>query len=296
MEKGKMKLSRKYYERLENVFSIEYKDTAGTSNARVHRHDQYELLLCLSDGMFLTVDGEEHEIRKNTLLIFNSVDLHQFGTKEPEGENKRYVLYFDPSYVDYLSSERVSLLECFLFCPFPDGWILELTEAEADDFRRHLDRLLELRDKSEEECYGKELYIQLLLAEMLLKVNSLYRSYHGIANEDHDRNRIYDIVNYIHRNYEEEILLNTLSRRFFINKYALCERFRDVMGTTPSQYIINCRISKAKELLADGYTVEYTCGKAGFNNLSHFSRTFKNKVGMSPKQYQQKNIPRDGSE
>ena len=89
MEKGKMKLSRKYYERLENVFSIEYKDTAGTSNARVHRHDQYELLLCLSDGMFLTVDGEEHEIRKNTLLIFNSVDLHQFGTKEPEGENKR---------------------------------------------------------------------------------------------------------------------------------------------------------------------------------------------------------------
>ncbi|HIR43980.1 MAG TPA: AraC family transcriptional regulator, partial [Candidatus Ventrisoma faecale] len=35
---------------------------------------------------------------------------------------------------------------------------------------------------------------------------------------------------------------------------------------------------------------------ARFNNLSHFSRTFKNKVGMSPKQYQQKNIPRDGSE
>ena len=67
-------------------------------------------------------------------------------------------------------------------------------------------------------------------------------------------------------------------------------------GTTPSQYIIICRIPGAKELLADGYTVEYTCGKAGFNNLSHFSRTFKNKVGMSPKQYQQKNIPRDGSE
>ena len=101
MEKGKMKLSRQYYERLENVFSIGYKDTAGTSNARVHRHDQYELLLCLSDGMFLTVDGEgARKIRKNTLLIFNSVDLHQFGTKEPEGENKRYVLYFDPSYVD----------------------------------------------------------------------------------------------------------------------------------------------------------------------------------------------------
>ena len=56
------------------------------------------------------------------------------------------------------------------------------------------------------------------------------------------------------------------------------------------------KISGFYGLLADGYTVEYTCGKAGFNNLSHFSRTFKNKVGMSPKQYQQKNIPRDGSE
>ena len=26
------------------------------------------------------------------------------------------------------------------------------------------------------------------------RVNSLYRTYHGVANEDHDRNRIYDIV------------------------------------------------------------------------------------------------------
>ena len=91
---------------------ISYGFDKSFSNTIIENEEVYELLLCLSDGMFLTVDGEEHEIRKNTLLIFNSVDLHQFGTKEPEGENKRYVLYFDPSYVDYLSSERVSLLEC----------------------------------------------------------------------------------------------------------------------------------------------------------------------------------------
>ncbi len=54
-----------------------------------------------------------------------------------------------------------------------------------------------------------------------------------------------------------------------------------------SFYIINCRISKEKELLVKGNSVEEACGKSGFNNLSHFSRTFKNKVGMSPKQYQQ---------
>ena len=64
-------------------------------------------------------------------------------------------------------------------------------------------------------------------------------------------------------------------------------------GTTPNQYIINCRVQKAKELLLNGASVERACAESGFNNLSHFSRIFKSKVGQSPKQYQkdQRNKP-----
>lgn len=278
-----------YNERLENIFSIEYKETSGTSNADFHKHEQYELLLCLSDGMFLKVDKDEYEVEKNTLMIFNSMDLHYFGTKEPNGENKRYVLYFHPAFVEFLSFKQVNLLDCFLFRPFSDKWIVKLTEEQSMGLQRKMMRILELQKQTEEECFGKMLYIQVYLTEILLDVNTSYRKYHRISSQSihKNNNRMYEIISYIHANYEEEITLDMLAQKFFINKFSLCEMFRDVVGTTPNQYIINCRISRAKELLAKGNSVEEVCGKSGFNNLSHFSRTFKNKVGISPKQYQQ---------
>ena len=52
------------------------------------------------------------------------------------------------------------------------------------------------------------------------------------------------------------------------------------------QYLINCRLMKARELLLNGMAVEEVCGRVGYRNLSHFSRAFKSKVGVSPKQYQ----------
>lgn len=282
--------SWQYYEQLEDVFSVEYKEASGTSNVAIHKHDQYELLLALSDGMFLQVEEDVYDIRKNTLLIFNNMDLHYFGTKEEGGENKRYVLYFNPSYIDFLSTDKVSLLDCFLFRPFARGQILELSEKQTQELKGQMDRLLSVVGKSDAECYGKELYIQLLLAEILLSVNTMYRNYHKIGTEieDSGRERVYDIVSYIHTHYEDELTLDFLSRKFFINKFYLCEMFRDVVGTTPNQYVLNCRISKAKELLMDGATVEDTCGKSGFNTLANFSRTFKKRVGMSPKKYQLK--------
>jgi AraC-like DNA-binding protein len=43
---------------------------------------------------------------------------------------------------------------------------------------------------------------------------------------------------------------------------------------------------KAKELLMKDYSVEEVCDLAGFNNLPHFSRSFKQHTGCSPKRYQ----------
>jgi AraC-like DNA-binding protein len=45
-------------------------------------------------------------------------------------------------------------------------------------------------------------------------------------------------------------------------------------------------MQKAKELLMKDFSVDEVCDLAGFNNLSHFSRSFKQRTGYSPKQFQ----------
>lgn len=277
-----------YYEKLENDFSAEKKVSRGTANRLSHIHEQYELLLCLSDNMFCNIDKRRYRIDRNTLLLFNNMDLHHFGACDPEAENNRYVVYFKPAYIDSLSTRSISLLDCFLFRPFPHANLLPLTQEQSENMQRLLDRILLLQGKSEEECYGKELYLHLLLAELMLDVNTIYRACHqisaGVSSESH--HSAYQVINYIHEHYNDELSLDLLSHKFYVNKYYLCEIFREVTGVSPNQYIINCRIMKAKELLMNGCTVENTCAETGFNNMSHFSRTFKNKVGQSPKQFQ----------
>ena len=274
---------------LNGMFSLQYKDAPGTSNKGYHIHRHYELLLCLSDDMFLNL-GEQRNfsISANTLLLFNNMDLHYFGTRHPGGENKRYVMYFEPSYIGYLSTAHVNLLECFLFRPFENSQILKLTAKQSLDLQKRFDEILYIQNQSDEECYGKELHLQLMVAELLLTVNTQYHQFYHLNTAPSVRNRkvVYDTIEYINHNYEDEISLDFLSKKFFVNKYSLCEMFRNVVGSTPNQYLINCRIMKAKELLIAGETVDSVCGKAGFGSLSHFSRIFKEKVGQSPKQYQ----------
>ena len=284
------KLHEQQYEvSLSGTFSLQYKDTPGTSNMGYHIHRHYELLLCLSDDMFLNL-GEQYSysISANTLLLFNNMDLHYYGTKVAGAENKRYVMYFEPSYVGYLSTAHVNLLECFLFRPFESSQILKLTKDQSSSLQKRFDQIINVQNQPEEKCYGKELHLQLLVAELLLTVNTWYHETYHLSTTPSVRNRkvVYEIIDYINHNYEEEITLDFLSKQFFINKYSLCEMFRNVVGSSPNQYLINCRIMKAKELLISGESVDSVCGKAGFRNLSHFSRIFKEKVGQSPKKYQ----------
>lgn len=283
--------TNRYYERLDNDFSIEKKTSPGSQNLLPHIHDNYELLLCLSDGMRCEVDmGSEKfscAIQKHTLLLFNNMDQHHVFPAETGGENVRYVVHFDPAFIDSLSTEQVSLLDCFLFRPFPHPQILPVSAEVSGELQQLLDKILKISASPENACYGHGLHVRLLLAELLLITNTLYRAEHQItAVSGRKHCSVYAIINYIHANYDQELSLDELASRFYMNKYYLCEVFKQVTGQSPNQYIIHCRLMKAKELLTGGYSVENVCAMTGFNNMSHFSRTFKSKVGINPKQYQ----------
>ena len=56
-------------------------------------------------------------------------------------------------------------------------------------------------------------------------------------------------------------------------------------GTTINKYIVTRRIAEAKHLLMQGAPVTDACYRSGFNDLSHFIRTFHNAVGVPPGKY-----------
>ena len=129
------------------------------------------------------------------------------------------------------------------------------------------------------------LLLRIRLAEILIYVNKLYREYHGITEKRFDQELFYKVLDYIHGHLDEKITLDTLTEAFGIPAREASRLFHSAAGMSLGEYVIKCRVMLATDALAQGMRVEAVCEKVGFQNLSHFSRTFKKYMGLSPKQY-----------
>jgi len=63
------------------------------------------------------------------------------------------------------------------------------------------------------------------------------------------------------------------------------KRFVSEVGMPPQSYQLFCKMERAKVLLKEGCTVRQAGVEVGMNDPYHFSKTFKNIVGMSPSAY-----------
>lgn len=94
------------------------------------------------------------------------------------------------------------------------------------------------------------------------------------------------VIEYINSHVSEEISIDKISKACYISKYHLCRIFKKRMGLTVMEYILETRLTMAKELLQHGEIgiteIALTCG---FCSPSYFSRVFKSHHGISPRQY-----------
>jgi two-component system response regulator YesN len=94
------------------------------------------------------------------------------------------------------------------------------------------------------------------------------------------------IVDYLRKNYSEDISLASVAELFHLNKNYLCQLFKQKTGKNFHDYIIQIRIEKAKELLRQSnQNISVICELVGFANPSYFAKTFKETVGMKPSEY-----------
>ena len=91
----------------------------------------------------------------------------------------------------------------------------------------------------------------------------------------------------MNQNLTEELTIQNLASHFYLSPSYLCKIFKTETGTTINRYITAKRITQAKALLAEGYSVTDVCPMCGFNDYSNFLKAFTKAVGISPKKYAQ---------
>ncbi|MEP0264633.1 AraC family transcriptional regulator [Dokdonia sp.] len=114
-------------------------------------------------------------------------------------------------------------------------------------------------------------------------------------SNDKQINTVVATRNFIYNNFEKELNLDYLSHIHFTSKYHLLRLFKRYYGITPKQYLIIRRLEKAKEYLKNGMSVSEACYNVGFETPSSFSTLFKNKIGLSPIEFQKEQLSQNDS-
>ena len=80
----------------------------------------------------------------------------------------------------------------------------------------------------------------------------------------------------------EQHSLWNLSAQVGMSPFLFARIFRELIGVPPHRYLLRRRLERARYLIASGMSVTETCYEVGFNNLSHFARSFRRHFGFLP--------------
>ena len=118
-----------------------------------------------------------------------------------------------------------------------------------------------------------------------------YHMLHRLSSQSASCRILMPAIQYLENNYQDPGLTNAiLASRCNISEIYFRKLFADQYNTTPKQYILDIRIGKAKQLLADGtLKISAVSEACGFSNPYHFCRAFKQRTGLTPSQYMQQN-------
>lgn len=105
--------------------------------------------------------------------------------------------------------------------------------------------------------------------------------------QSHSTKRLINLaIDYIHENYYKDITLSQAAQHLYISPPYLSKIFSSEMQQTFSHYLLSYRIDIAKGLLRNThYKIYEVAAQVGYNDIAHFSKSFKQLTGLSPNQY-----------
>lgn len=144
---------------------------------------------------------------------------------------------------------------------------------------RILNELLHASCESRSAGFDTWGYFFILLAKLIASTGS-------VTVDDASARRTQDMVRYIESNFDRNITVQELSKRFFIDRSGIYRFFKRDFGISPKAYILRCRLNYAIQRLREedvGITeIALSCG---FFDRAHFNKRFAEFYGMTPGEY-----------
>lgn len=263
--------------------SCDENNTFSTSR-KMHSHDEFEIYYLIAGKRIMRMgDGSFHLLSGGDVMLIPPDIVH--GTMDIDGiACRRTVINFRSEYAGDLivSSGDRSLMALFS----PSGnrvTVLPAHRHELESIFRDMAKELSARPS------GYRLEVKLDILKLLVLLSRISQANAQFANQRMKKSYISKIVEYVNKNYNDELSLAMLAKKFYINKSVLSREFKKTMSQTFTDYLNNLRILEAKRLLIDSPNIRISdvCDAVGYNSITYFERVFHRKERWTPRQFRQ---------
>ena len=215
-----------------------------------------------------------------------------------------FLMEFEPQNVPYASTE-LSLFRSELEQGDPDSF-LKAVERYLDGlagtsvsvkflkhFRLDITQIvytyLSHRKISAHERFNEEHYERAVRSIEDMKAYVRYLTGYEQEEMQHGTGIVSQVVDYIDRNYRNDIQRSDLSKLVWLNPDYIARLFKKEMGQSIGSYVIARRIEYAKQLLRDkNIPINEVSSMSGYDSFAYFSRLFKRNEGCSPSEYRKR--------
>lgn len=242
-------------------------------------HEPIEIKLFHEGRSMIMIDSDIIVAEKGDITIANPYEIHTNIVNEVYS-GEYYSLIVD---LDFFSDTGISDID-----------LRHLLLAKHHKFNHHIKNnkrlgqiIMRIHEEIREEKEYYRIVVSNLLGEMfalLLRDELLDTKSSGNSHENmHKGDVLSPALQKIFSDYSQPITIDELSELCNISKYHFCRIFKQHMGMTVTQYIINYRISLADSMLKDeNQSIKNISETCGFGDVSYFYQCYKRIKGTSP--------------
>lgn len=241
-----------------------------SSNYRANWHEETEIQLVRRGEGFVLIDGEKHKVGPGDMVVIKPHCVHLTGT---DGEIDYIAMILDSEFMRYADLD-------FSGVTFPIPINSERMEKLFSD-------VVAVCGETGRKCQRARTQMKLLaLSTELWEQYAL--SEENIPRSGKSFDAVKAAISFIRENYSKKLSLDEIAAAVSTDKFNLSRKFKAATGQTLVEYLNNYRCDRAKELIREGLPISEAAVRCGFNNMSFFTRTFKNCTKRLPSEYKHK--------
>ena len=269
---------------LEQDFRLVHLKDSLAQRIDYHYHEFDKLVFFLGGKVAYVVEGVTYFLQPWDIVLVQHNMIHRpiIDASEPY---ERAVLWLGRDWLEARSDPGEPLDACFDRSREGGFHLLRTAEEGRLGYARAIQQLEEALRSQE---FGARRMADTLCQQLLIHVNRDFLRA-NTAPEEKDSYRLdpkmEEVLRYIAAHLDGDLSVDALAGRFFISRYYLMHRFKEVTGYTVHQYTVQKRLLRAGELIREGVPVMKAAEQAGFPEYSTFLRAFQSTFHTSPKNF-----------